>query len=66
MRVAVHCTSHNLILDEGEIDSGSGLLLWNDFTTATKHLNCCVVLRSVGNLPRDAKREIQKNGTDSQ
>lgn len=59
MRVAVHCTTHNLILDEGEIDSESGLLLWNDFTTARKHLKCTVVLRSVGNLPRTAKREKQ-------
>ena len=59
MRAAIHCTTHNLILDEGEIDNESGLLLWNDFTTAKKHLECCVVLKSIGNLPRDAKREIE-------
>lgn len=61
MKVVVHCETHNVILDEGEIGSDSGLILWNDFTTAKKHLNCFVVLRLRENVPKFTKVE-RRNG----
>ena len=57
MRVAVWCDSHQKIVDEGEISNDSGLLLWNDFTTAKAHLNCLVILRLKSNCPQTTKEK---------
>ena len=50
MRIAVWCETHDKIVDEGEVDIDSSLLLWNDFTKAKEHLHCIVILRMYANV----------------
>lgn len=51
VKIAVYCETHNRILDQGEVDKESSLLLWNDFTRANEHKNCLVMIRLRSNCP---------------
>lgn len=53
MRIAVYCENCNEILDEGEVDKDTSLLLWNDVTKIRTHLKHTILIRATVNCLKE-------------